>query len=124
MHRLGERRALAVASSARHEDLEALLKIASVPELLESSTSSKEVDRSKPDPDIVAAALSKLGTPPDETVMIGDTPYDIESGNRAGVRVIALRCGGWHDDDLRGAIAVYDDPADLLARYDESPLAG
>jgi HAD superfamily hydrolase (TIGR01509 family) len=114
---------LAVASSARREDLEALLKIAGSPELLETSTTSKEADRSKPDPDIVAAALEKLGTPPDETIMIGDTPYDIESATRAGVGVIAFRCGGWGDDHLQRALAIYDDPADLLAHFDRSPFA-
>lgn len=114
---------LAVASSARREDLEALLTIAGVPELVANSTTGKEVDRSKPDPDIVVAALRKLGTPPDETIMIGDTPYDVESASRAGIRVIALRCGGCSDDDLGGATAIYLDPADLVTHLDSSPLA-
>lgn len=115
-------RQLAVATSARREDLEALLAIAGVPELVEKSTTSKEADRSKPDPDIVKAALARVGTPPRQTVMIGDTPYDIESGARAGVRVVALRCGGWQDNDLQGAVAIYDDPADFLAHFDQSPV--
>lgn len=115
---------LAVASSARREDLEALLKIAGAPELVDNSTTSKEADRSKPDPDIVSAALEKLGTPPAETIMIGDTPYDVESATRAGIGVIAFRCGGWADADLEGALALYDGPADLLARFEQSPLAG
>jgi phosphoglycolate phosphatase-like HAD superfamily hydrolase len=55
--------------------------------------------------------------------MLGDTPYDVEAATRAGVAVIAVRSGGWGDADLKGAIAVYDDVADLLAHYDESPLA-
>jgi phosphoglycolate phosphatase-like HAD superfamily hydrolase len=55
--------------------------------------------------------------------MIGDTPYDIEAAGRARVPAIGLRSGGWTDDGLRGAIAVYDDPADLLAHLDESPFA-
>lgn len=114
---------LAVASSARREDLEALLTIAGVPQLLDKSTTSKEADRSKPDPDIVSAALKKLDLPAAATLMIGDTPYDIEAGNRAGVGVIAVRCGGWGDRDLAGAVAIYDDPADLLAHFNESPLA-
>ena len=52
--------------------------------------------------------------------MLGDTPYDIQAAARAGVRTIGLRCGGW--EELPGALAVYDDPADLLRRYDDSPL--
>jgi phosphoglycolate phosphatase-like HAD superfamily hydrolase len=55
--------------------------------------------------------------------MIGDTPYDIEAAGRAGVRTIAFRSGGWADDNLRGALAIYDGPWDLLAHLDQSPLA-
>lgn len=113
---------LAVASSARREDLEALLTIAGVPQLLDKSTTSQEADRSKPDPDIVSAALKKLDLPAAATLMIGDTPYDIEAGTRAGVGVVAVRCGGWGDRDLAAALAIYDDPADLLAHFDDSPL--
>ena len=55
--------------------------------------------------------------------MIGDTPYDVEASRRAGIRAVAFECGGWGCDDLRGAVACYRDPADLLARYPESVLA-
>jgi len=55
--------------------------------------------------------------------MIGDTPYDLEAAQRAGVGLIALRCGGWWQDDaLRGAVAIYDDPEDLLQNFDMSPF--
>ena len=114
---------LAVASSARREDLEALLAIAGVPELIEQSTTSNEADRSKPDPEIVTAAREKLGTSVDHTVMLGDTPYDVESGLRAEIGVVALLCGGWNETDLRGAVAIYRNPADLLFRLTESPFA-
>lgn len=114
---------LGVASSARREDLEALLKIAGTLELAQHSTTSKEADRSKPDPDVVVGALRKLGTRPEETIMIGDTPYDVEAGQRAGVRVIAVRCGGWNDSDLGGATRIYQDLADIMAHLDDSPLA-
>jgi phosphoglycolate phosphatase-like HAD superfamily hydrolase len=56
-------------------------------------------------------------------VMIGDTPYDLEAARRAGVRAIVFRCGGWSDADLKGADAIYDGPADLLASFDRSPLS-
>ncbi len=68
-------------------------------------------------------ALQKSGLQSDEVIMIGDTGFDIEAASKAGIKTIALRCGGWSDADLKGAIAIYDDPADLLAHYDESPLA-
>ncbi len=77
---------------------------------------------SKPAPAVVEVALKKIGLPAGEAVMIGDTPYDIASAEKIGVGTIALRCGGFSDDDLKGALALYDDPADLLARYDASPL--
>jgi phosphoglycolate phosphatase-like HAD superfamily hydrolase len=54
--------------------------------------------------------------------MIGDTPYDVEAALRAGVRVVAFRSGGWGDDDLKGAVAVYQGPLDLLRRFNTSPL--
>ena len=116
---------LIIASSAKAEELEVLLKAAQVDDLLsqDEATTSSDVKASKPDPDIVEAALSKLNMQPSEVVMLGDTPYDIESANKAGVDVIALRCGGFDDSQLKDAIAIYDDPADLLTHYDSSPLA-
>ena len=71
----------------------------------------------------VDPALEQIALPPEQVVLLGDTPYDIEAGNRAGVAVIALRCGGWDTEDLAGAVAVYDDPADLLAHFEDSVLA-
>ncbi|HET9455152.1 MAG TPA: HAD-IA family hydrolase, partial [Gemmatimonadaceae bacterium] len=77
---------------------------------------------SKPDPDILHAALEKGELGAGEALMLGDTPYDIEAAARAGMACIALRSGGWGDADLRGALAIYDDPADLLAHLEQSPL--
>ncbi len=113
---------LAVASSAKPDELEALLGIAGVPWLAPKATSADEVDESKPDPDVVHAALRELGLPPDEVAMIGDTPYDVEAGGRAGVTVIGVRSGGWDETGLRGAAAVYRDAADLLDKLEASPL--
>jgi HAD superfamily hydrolase (TIGR01509 family) len=113
---------LAVASSAKEDELHALLELCGADDLVEARTSSDDAERSKPDPDIVRSALAAVGLPAGEVVMLGDTPYDIEAAGRAGVGVIALRCGGWDDEGLRGALAVYQDPADLLEHYDSSPL--
>jgi phosphoglycolate phosphatase-like HAD superfamily hydrolase len=115
---------LVVASSAKRDELEKLLTIVGAEDLIEGATSSDDAPKSKPDPHIVEAALERIGLPADRVVMLGDTPYDVESAASAGVGVIALRCGGWDDADLKGAVAVYDDPADLLAQYDVSPLGG
>lgn len=113
---------MVVASSAKKDELDPLLEIAGASDLIEEKTSSDDAENSKPDPDIIHAALDGSGFSAEEAVMIGDTPYDIEAAKKAGVPVIALRCGGWDDEGLAGAIAIYDDPADLLAHYDDSPL--
>jgi HAD superfamily hydrolase (TIGR01509 family) len=113
---------LVVATSARKDEVEALLAQAGVADLIEAASSADDAKRSKPDPDIVRAALRAAGATASHTLMIGDTPYDVEAASRARVPIIALRCGGWDDDALRGAVAIYDHPADLLAHYDESPL--
>jgi HAD superfamily hydrolase (TIGR01509 family) len=113
---------LTVASSAEKEMLKKLLEIAGADNLIEDETSADDAENSKPDPDIVQAALDKINLKPQQVVMLGDTPYDIEAAAKIGVKVIALRCGGWNDHGLKGAIAIYDDPADLLAHLDDSPL--
>ncbi len=113
---------LVVASSANGKELQALLRQAGVDDLVEARTSSSDVDESKPAPDAIQAALASAGCAPAEAIMIGDTPYDVQAAQRAGVPVIALRSGGWGDRDLEGAVAIFADPADLLAHYEGSPL--
>lgn len=113
---------LVVASSAKKDQLEVLLKIAGADKIVDEETSSDDAKKSKPNPDIIEVALDKLGYPAEEAVMLGDTPYDIESAAKAGVKTIAFRCGGWQDADLKGAIGIYDNPADLLSHFDSSPL--
>ena len=112
-----------VGSSATQEELTTLLDIAQVADLVEETTSTDDAESSKPAPDIVQAALTRAGLDAADALMLGDTGYDIESAGRAGVRLVAVRCGGWSDDALDGALAVYDDPADVLAHYDASPFA-
>jgi HAD superfamily hydrolase (TIGR01509 family) len=109
-----------VATSAREEQLTELLKAAHVDDLIEERATASDAKRSKPDPDIVQAAIEESGISPKHLVMIGDTPYDIEAAAKAGVRTIAFRCGGWTDDKLKGAAEIYDGPADLLAHYEAS----
>jgi len=114
---------LVIATSSPREELEPLIDIADIRDLLKERTSADDAESSKPDPDIVQAALDRLGLPPEEAVMLGDTPYDIAAAGRAGVDVIAFRCGGFSEEDLAGALAIYDGPADLLEHWEESPLA-
>ena len=109
---------LAVATSASDAEVERLLTQAGVEDLFEITTNADEVDASKPEPDVVKAALRKLGLAADEVIMLGDTPYDIQAAKKAGVRTIAMRTGGWFDAELVGASAVVDDPRELLIRLD------
>ena len=104
------------ASSASRDELKPLLEVAGVARLLDASTSSDDAEESKPDPDIIQAALAKAGAGAGQSVMIGDTPYDIEAAAAAGVKSIAFRTGGWSDVHLGGAMAIYDGPRDLLNR--------
>ena len=113
---------LVVATSASEKDLQALLKQAGVDDVIERATTSDDAAESKPAPDIVVAALKKAHAKPDEAIMLGDTPYDVAAARRAGVEIVAVRCGGWHDEDLAGAVTIYDDPADILKHYSSSPF--
>jgi len=111
-----------VATSAKEDLVKALLTICGGQALVKDATTSDDAERSKPDPDILVAALKKSGSSPDRTIMIGDTPYDIEAASRAGLATIAFRCGGWDDAKLQGSIAIYDHPRHLLDRLDQSPF--
>jgi HAD superfamily hydrolase (TIGR01509 family) len=113
---------LAIATSSPEDEVSKAIEIIDAKDLLEDVTSASDAAKSKPDPDVVQAALDRLKLAAGEVVMLGDTPYDIQAAGKVGIGVIAFRCGGFRDEDLKGAIAIYDGAADLLARYDESPL--
>jgi HAD superfamily hydrolase (TIGR01509 family) len=122
---LADGRHLALASSAKADELQTYKTIAGIADLIETETSSDDAEASKPDPDIFEAALDRLdGVAPDEAVVIGDTPYDAEAARKAGLRTIGLLGGGWTAEELMqaGCIATYRDPAELLAAYDRSAL--
>jgi HAD superfamily hydrolase (TIGR01509 family) len=113
---------LVIATSAREEELEAMLKQVGLDDL-KKKTSADDAENSKPDPDIVQAALAKANLAPETALLLGDTPYDIEAAARARVESVALLCGGWDADALRGAIAIYEHPADVLNHFTASPFA-
>jgi HAD superfamily hydrolase (TIGR01509 family) len=112
-----------VATSAKGSELDALLDVAGVRALMDATTSSSDAAESKPDPDIVQAAIRKSGFKPDELIMLGDTPYDVQAAIGAHVNLVGLLCGGWKKEELSGATAIYDDPADVLRWYDQSAFA-
>jgi beta-phosphoglucomutase-like phosphatase (HAD superfamily) len=116
---------IALASSAKKDELQKYRQIAQIDDLVESAASSDDVARSKPCPDIFEAALEHLGNlAPENVIAVGDTPYDAEAAAKAKVSCIGLLCGGWTQAQLHraGCIAIYRDPADLLARYEDSPI--
>ncbi|MCL2776872.1 MAG: HAD family hydrolase [Polyangiaceae bacterium] len=104
-------------------DLDHLLRVAAVADLMDYVVTMEDVDQAEGDPDLVDAALGRIGVPAEEAVFVGDTPYDIAAAKRAGVAAIVLRTGGWKDAELEGAIAIYDGPAELASRLDDSPIA-
>jgi phosphoglycolate phosphatase-like HAD superfamily hydrolase len=117
---------IALASSAKGDELQTYKKVAGIEDLVEEETSADDADRSKPHPDIFEAALARLGgVNPSEAFVVGDTPYDAEAAGKAGLQTIGLLCGGFPEEDLRaaGCVRIYRDPADLLANFDASPLA-
>ena len=117
---------VALASSAKADELEVYKRIAGIDDLVTHETSSDDVERSKPHPDVFHAALRRLhGIAPTDAIVVGDTPYDAEAATKAGLETVGVLCGGFPESDLRGAgcIAIYRDPAELLARFEESPLS-
>jgi phosphoglycolate phosphatase-like HAD superfamily hydrolase len=116
---------VAIASSAKAEELKVYKKIAGIEDLSDADTTADDAEKSKPNPDIFRAVLEKLGLSPKDVVVVGDTQYDIEAAAAAGMGTIGVLCGGFPADVLRqaGAIAIYRDPSHLLAEYDSSPLS-
>jgi HAD superfamily hydrolase (TIGR01509 family) len=115
---------IALASSAKKDDIGAYERIAAIEDLVETETSSDDADRSKPHPDIFEAALQRLAASSTSAVVIGDSPYDAEAAGKIGLRTIGLLCGGFAEEDLRaaGATEIYRDPTDLLENYNQSLL--
>jgi HAD superfamily hydrolase (TIGR01509 family) len=115
-----------LASSGKAAEVERYVEIAGIGDLVEAATSADDAERSKPFPDIFQAALAKLAPlRAEEAVVVGDTPYDAEAARGAGLACVGVLCGGFPGEALReaGCVAVYEGPADLLARYAVSPLA-
>ena len=123
----GDGKKIALASSGKEEEVRHYEKLLGIEKLTDSVTTSDQVVHSKPMADVFITALRTLGSvPSDEAIAIGDTPYDIEAAKKIELPVIGVLCGGFSEQALRdeGAVAIFRDPADLLERYYQSPLAG
>lgn len=109
---------LVIATSSNEKDLRDLLAQTGLDGIVGEEVTAGDAERTKPCPDIVQAALKALKLSPKKTLMLGDTPYDVEAAARAGVKTIAFTCGGWSEEELKkaGAIEIYSDPAELLEK--------
>jgi HAD superfamily hydrolase (TIGR01549 family) len=114
--------AVVLASSAKEDEVDHYLDLLDARELADDWTTSADVEATKPEPDLVQAAMEKAGT--DEAVMIGDTTWDCEAAKRAGIETVAVLTGGFSEAELRdaGAVAVYRSIDDLRKSLDETPL--
>ena len=112
-----------VATSAKKSELDGLLARGDLGPLVDVAATGDDAQDSKPDPDIIGAALKKAGIAAADAVMVGDTRYDVEAAHKAGVACVALLCGGNDPETLREADAVYADPAELMGALDRPPFA-
>jgi HAD superfamily hydrolase (TIGR01509 family) len=120
----GHRLVLASSGQPRHVDF--AVDLLDARDIADAITSAEDAEQTKPAPDLLQVALEKLGAGPDDaSVMIGDSVWDVEAAKKAGMPAIAVRSGGFGDDELRdaGAIGIYDTPGDLAKALDETPLA-
>lgn len=112
-----------LATSASAEELRTHVETLGAADLIDEDTNKDDVEESKPAPDVFAAALEKAGVEASEALVVGDTPYDLEAARGCGVDSIAVRSGGFSDEQLKGAIAIYDSVAELLKGYESSPIS-
>ncbi|MEQ8998360.1 MAG: HAD family hydrolase [Coleofasciculus sp. B1-GNL1-01] len=116
---------VALASSARTKTLNYYKELLEIEDLVDGATSRDDVEKPKPNPDIFQAALAKLdGVTPQEAIVVGDSPYDAQAACKINLDVIGVLCGGFSAAELKeaGCMRVYQNPADLLDNYHQSPL--
>jgi HAD superfamily hydrolase (TIGR01509 family) len=113
-----------LASSAKQDDVDHYLELLDARELADGWTTSSDVEATKPEPDLVRAALEQVETDPENAVLVGDSTWDCEAAKRAGVGSIAVLTGGFSTEELidGGASAVFESVEDLLNRIDETPF--
>ena len=112
-----------LSSSAKDNEVDRYLDLLEARDLVDGWTTAADVEATKPNPDLIQAAMEKAGT--DEAVMIGDSTWDVEAAKNAKVKTIALLTGGFSEAELLefGAVAVFESIADLRKKLDDTPLA-
>jgi HAD superfamily hydrolase (TIGR01509 family) len=113
-----------LASSAKQDEIEHYLDLLDARELADAWTSSADVEKTKPEPDLVQVAMQKVEGR--DAVMIGDSVWDVEAAKRAGIPTISVRTGGFGHDELEeaGSARVFESINDLLQEIDDTPLKG
>jgi HAD superfamily hydrolase (TIGR01509 family) len=119
---LSRRGSVVLASSAKKDEVEHYIELLGVADAVDSFTTSTDVEQTKPEPDLVLAAIDKAGGR--AAAMLGDSTWDIEAAKRAGLDTVALMTGGFSEDELldAGAVSVYESVESLLAELESSPL--
>lgn len=112
---------IALASSAKKEELDGYKKLANITDLVDAETNADDVKKTKPHPDIFIAAMEKLRLPPAEAIAVGDSPFDAQAAEKIGLQTVGLLCGGFPENTMReaGCAALYRDPAHLLEHLDD-----
>ena len=115
-------RTVVLASSAIESHLDRFLDLLEAREVVDGWTTSDDVEASKPEPDLVEAALAKAGTR--DAAMLGDTGWDVEAASKAGIPTVCLTTGGWSAQELReaGATSVFESIAELRKHLDATAL--
>jgi HAD superfamily hydrolase (TIGR01509 family) len=111
-----------LASSAKAAEVDVYLDLLDARELADGWTTSADVEGTKPDPDLIQAAVEKAGG--GDAVMIGDSIWDCEAAKRAGIPTVAVLTGGFSEAELReaGAVAVFKTVPDLIEGLGDTPL--
>jgi len=121
--RLDERgHAIVLASSAKQDEADHYLDLLDARDLAKAWTTSADVEQTKPEPDVVAAAIEKAGGGP--AVMLGDSTWDAIAAKRLDVPTIGVLTGGFSELELReaGAACVFENLSDLLENLEDTPF--
>jgi phosphoglycolate phosphatase-like HAD superfamily hydrolase len=115
-------RRVVLSSSARAEEVERYVDLLGLRGLVDGWTTSADVERTKPEPDLLRAGMEIAGT--DDAALVGDSTWDCVAARRAGIPVACVATGGFAAEELReaGAAVVFEDLPELLRRFGETPL--
>ena len=111
-----------LSSSAKEQEVDNYIKLLGVGDLIDASTSSADVDRTKPEPDLIEVAIEKSGR--SEAVMLGDSTWDCEAAARARIETVAVLTGCFSEGELyeAGAAVVFESLEEALDRLDGTPF--